>query len=722
MADKVYRSHLRNANFRGKQLVGADFSETDIRGVDFGNANLVGANFTNARAGLSPMWSVSLMALFFVLSCFSGLVSGYSGAFVGDLLNNLAYDTSFLGALSFILLAIFLIVVSWQGLGAEIATLVQIVFACLIATLAFLPNDSLELINAIVFTNLALGGALVGVTNMALAVAIAQVMALPQARVLAGISGLLGVVLGVLLGVREAESYPVAGLVGFAVISIGMYTSWQAMAEDKKSEIIRSLAVTIVAKGSTSFHGADLTNADFTSATLKSVDFRQAILTRTCWFKAKDLNYARLEGTYLENPTVLNLVANKDGREKNFDRLNLRRLNLQDANLQDASFINADLSETNLRNANLFGAKLAQAQLYRAVLTGARLTGAYIQNWGISTDTLLDRVTCEYIYMQLPTKDDPDPCRKPDDRNQTFDTGDFANFMAPIIKTLDLYQTQNFDMRQLGRNVKIIDLFHYRDIDPTAVAISIIQLAENHPEAELEVVALQGQDREKIRLQAKVTGDANRNQLSAEYFENYTAIQALPDRDRQTMMVRIAEKDDHIRRLESLLEKALQSAKLYVETQYTRGDTIMSQSQESKGNINISDTQGSVSGVAGAGENLSMTGVAIGEISGNVTNTIGKLPQSSELEQPGIKELLTELQVAIETDSNLSQEDKIEALEQLQTIAEAGQKPEDGAMQKMVKRAMKFLKGTIADLPSTVGLVQTCTKLFPLITKFFGIS
>jgi hypothetical protein len=115
-----------------------------------------------------------------------------------------------------------------------------------------------------------------------------------------------------------------------------------------------------------------------------------------------------------------------------------------------------------------------------------------------------------------------------------------------------------------------------------------------------------------------------------------------------------------------------------------------------------------------------MTG-AIGEISGNVTNTINQLPGSPEPDKPGIKELLTELQSAIEADSNLSDEDKAEALEQVKAIAEAGQKPEEGAMQKMAKNAMKFLKGTIADLPSTVELVQTCAKLLPLITKFFGL-
>ncbi len=117
-----------------------------------------------------------------------------------------------------------------------------------------------------------------------------------------------------------------------------------------------------------------------------------------------------------------------------------------------------------------------------------------------------------------------------------------------------------------------------------------------------------------------------------------------------------------------------------------------------------------------------MTGVALGAISGNVTNTINQLPESSEPDQPGIKELLTELQAAIEADTNLSDDDKAEALEQVKAIAEAGQKPEDGAMQKMAKSALKLLKGTIVDLPTTVQLVEVCGKVLPTIAKLFGLA
>jgi uncharacterized protein YjbI with pentapeptide repeats len=720
MAHEFYRANLRGADFKGKNLAGADFSHADIRGTNFCNAILVGANFSYARAGLRTLQAISLVALSLILSLFAGIISGYAGALIGDLLSTPADGFFFFGIVSSITLAIFLIVIFLQGLGATLAALAEIVAACLIAALAFFPENEpgKALIVGAMFTALALAGAIAGIGNMAVAVATGRVMALPKARAFTGFMAFIGAVLGALLGVRHDAAFPVTGLVALVAIAFGVYVGWQAIAGSRKYKIIYSLAIAIATKGGTSFRGANLTDANFTQATLKSVDFRKATLTRTCWFQAQNLDRARVEGTYLEDSIVRQLAITKEGQNQKFNHLNLRELNLKNANLQSASFISTNLSEATLQNANLRGAKLVQTQLYQATLIEACLTGACIENWGISTDTQLDEIKCEYVYMRLPTEDDPDPWRKPDKRNETFKEGDFADFIAPIIKTLDLYQTQDVDMRQVAKRFKTLDLFHYDGIDPTAAAIAVTHLAENHPEAELEVVALEGRGQEKIRLQAKVASDANRSELYTEYFEKYTEIKSLSYTDIQALLLGIKEKDERIYSLEKLLENAIKQPKFYVETYQNQGEFSMSQS---KGNINISGTQGNVSGVAAAGEDLSMTGVAMGAISGNVTNTINQLPDSLKPDKPGIKELLTELQSAIEADPNLSDEDKAEALEQVKAIAEAGQKPEDGAMQKMAKNAMKFLKGTIADLPSTVELVQTCGKLLPLITKFFGL-
>ncbi|WP_414575253.1 pentapeptide repeat-containing protein [Anabaena sp. CCY 9402-a] len=721
MANEFTNANLRGKDFRGKNLTGVDFSHADIRGANFSNAILVCVNFTSAKAGL-PIFRVIVSALLsLIVSLFAGLIAAYGGAIIGDLLSGNANISPGFGVIAIFTVTIFLIIILWQGLGLILATLAEVVAACAIILLALFPENEIGTSSAVgaILVILAIAGSIVGVMNMALAVAVARAMVLPGIVNLTGLIAVIGAFVGALLGVRsQVSAYIMAGIVGLVAIAFGFYVGRQAITGNPKYLLIRSLAISIVSQGGTSFRGANLTDANFTQANLKSVDLRQAILTRTCWFQSQNLAQARLEDTYLENSQLQQLVITKEGREQNFDRLNLRELNLENANLQDASFIGTDLSEANLQNANLVGAKLAQAQLYQTILNQACLTGAYIQNWGISTDTKLEDIKCDYIYMQLPTKDDPDPCRKPDNRRETFQAGDFAEFIAPIIKTLDLYQTQNIDPRQVANKFKTLDLFHYEGIDPTAAAIAVTQLAENHPEAELEIVALEGRGKDKIRLQAIVNNDANRSELYQEYFQKYAEIQSLPYSDLQTLLLGIKEKEERIQSLERLLENAIHQPKFYVETYQNQGEFFMSQS---KGNINISGSQGNISGISAVGENSAMTGVAIGAISGSVTNTINQLPASPEPDKPGIKELLTELQIAIEADKNLGDEDKEEALEQLKVIAEAGQKPEDGAMQKIAKTALKFLKGTIADLPTTEKLVEACGKLLPLITKFFGL-
>ena len=73
------------------------------------------------------------------------------------------------------------------------------------------------------------------------------------------------------------------------------------------------------------------------------------------------------------------------------------------------------------------------------------------------------------------------------------------------------------------------------------------------------------------------------------------------------------------------------------------------------------------------------------DISGILTNTINQLPASPQSDKPGIKELLTELQTAIEAETNLSDDDKAEALEQVKALAEVGQNPQEAQCKRRGK-------------------------------------
>ncbi|HEY9301326.1 MAG TPA: pentapeptide repeat-containing protein, partial [Phormidium sp.] len=271
----------------------------------------------------------------------------------------------------------------------------------------------------------------------------------------------------------SASAFAIAIAIASASASILLYSylGWRAIKGDPRDAWIRTIAIAFAATGGTNFRYANLTDTDFTKATLKNSDFRDAILTRTCFKGTKKLDFARPGKTYLNIPQVRDLVIKGQGQDKNFERLNLQGINLRGANLADANFISADFSNANLQDADLSRAKLVQTQLDKTDFTGATLTGAYIEDWGITRGTKFDGVRCEYVYMRLPTKYNPDPFRKPDNNEEFFADGEFGDFIKPIVDTLDLYHNQN--------------------VDPRAIAIAFKQLAENHPEAELEIVAIE---------------------------------------------------------------------------------------------------------------------------------------------------------------------------------------------------------------------------------------
>ena len=128
-------------------------------------------------------------------------------------------------------------------------------------------------------------------------------------------------------------------------------------------------------------------------------------------------------------------------------------------------------------------------------------------------------------------------------------------------------------------------------------------------------------------------------------------------------------------------------------------------------------------GIIQSGGAISAEQMAVGRnatVSGTVNKTIGQLQDSNAPEAPQLADLLKQLQTAIESEPNLKPEEKNEALEQLGKIAEAGQKPKEGEMQKLAKTANRTLKGMLLELPNATQFVEACSKVLPLIAKFFG--
>ncbi|MCW5315041.1 pentapeptide repeat-containing protein [Nostoc sp. KVJ3] len=622
--------NLRGRNFKGRQdLAGANFSYADIRGANFTNVNLTRANFSYAKAGLQRRWAIgaALVTVLLVLSALSK-------------------------SLIVALLIAPLVVISVAMVASRYNWAVALT-ANLVLTIA----GSIALILALIISVVLTGN--VSIFDVVLAGVVPLVLAFLGFIYLA-IVGSRGAI------ISTARARVEAGIVSFSI----------AIADE-------CLKTAIINTGGTSFRMADLTDANFIAATLKNTNFGSANVTHTCWLQAQKLDFARVGSTYLEKPQVRELVITGQGQDKNFEGLSLRGVNLQAANLADASFIGADLSEANFQDADLSRAKLKQTQLDGTNLTGATLTGAFIEDWGITNTTKLHGVRCEYVFMRLPTKEDPDPLRKPDNKQEVFADGDFADFIKPIFDTLDLY--------------------HNQGVDPRAVAIAFKNLAENHPEAELEIVAMEKRGDDKILLRAKTAAGSDKSQLSAEYFDDYNQLKALS----QSQQLLLVEKDKRIISLENMVDTALKQPKFY-----TQGDTNMSDIS----GINIQGSS-NVSGIAG---NNSIAN--LGTISGNVSIALNQLPDATGAEKPGIKELLSQLQDAIIQSTYLSEEDKAEALEQVKTLAEAGKTPQESTNQKTAKTAITMLKGIFTGLPAIASLIESTNKLLPAISKLFGLG
>ena len=562
MLKNYSRQNLKGGNFRGKDLTGADFSHCDIQGADFTNANLTGANFSHAdirsanftnatlrganfshaKAGLQRRRKFTLLISSFILAGISGLMSAYSGLWLRYLLfGDLRPKVTIIPGLTVIILyVIFTFLTLRIGVGKVLGvfSLAGAGIVALIGTLA----SSTGLTDA--WLSMALYGfefgavAVILALTVALAVSLAVAGDFPMIRTGAFAFVLVGAVArAVTLGERGSVEWTL--VVAVAGMLPANFISWQALAGDEKYALFRTIAIAIAAIGGTDFRGANLTDAHFSNATLKNADFRNANVTRTRWYRTDKLGWARVGDTILSNPAVRDLLVTGNGHDKSYAGVNLTGANLICADLRNADLRGANLSEANLQDADLSGAKLVQTQLDEADLTGATLTGATIEDWGITIATKLDGVRCEYVFMRVPTQDDPNPRRKPDDWRETFTDGDFADFITPIVKTLDLY--------------------HNQDVDPRAIAIAYRQLAENHPEAALDIVAMEkrGKNKDKFLLRVETSEGANHSELKREYFSNYRQIKSLP---RDNLLLLLAERDSQISRLERMIANALVSS------------------------------------------------------------------------------------------------------------------------------------------------------------------
>ena len=346
------------------------------------------------------------------------------------------------------------------------------------------------------------------------------------------------------------------------------------------------------------------------------------------------------------------------------------------------------MSGANLEGAWLERANLTKTQALNTNFNQAHLTGACLEAWNIDSTTQLDGAICDYVYLLNNQKE-----RRPN--SGEFALGEFTKLFEEVLNTVDL----------IFRN----------GIDWKAFVLSFNAVQAQNEGTELSLQSIENKGDGVVVARLNVSQDADKEKIHSDFMQSYElALKAVEERYKAELKA----KDEHIeiyRQQSSDMQaivSLLASRPINVDVKATANSKSMNESTDQSRKIQIGDISGDF--------NASGQALNLGDISGTVTNTINQLPASSEPDKPGIKELLSQLQTAI-NDPNLADDDKAQTLEQIKVLAEAGQNPNNEASQKQAKKAIGFLKVIAEALPSAAKLAELAKDILPAIAHFFGL-
>jgi len=296
-----------------------------------------------------------------------------------------------------------------------------------------------------------------------------------------------------------------------AVLGLSFYITFRCSARKKANNFISETAILFSSLGGTFFFEADLTDANFTRAILRSTNFKKTNLTRTCWYKAKHLNRARLSNSILADTSVRQLLVTSDGYNKNYERKNLRGANLTGINLNKANLKSADISQATLQSANLEKAILTQTQAIGTDFTNAKLTGACgLGKWNIDSTTTLEQVDCRFVYLLEKSEPETDDCERRPSSGE-FAPGEFTKLFQEVLHTVDL----------IFRN----------GIDWKAFVTAFNKVQVEHEGTEIAVQSIENKGDGVVLIRVNVSLETDKATIHSRFMQNYElAMKAIEDK------------------------------------------------------------------------------------------------------------------------------------------------------------------------------------------------
>jgi uncharacterized protein YjbI with pentapeptide repeats len=713
---------LRGMNLKGIDLSEADLSGTDIRGTNFTEAKLIGTQFVAAKAGIQRRWLLLqfllitiqvLIGSVFLTGIWSNGLSVFD-AYYNPPTDSLIIKRKFLetitGTIELIIGSVFLILTYLRsftvGLSSALATIAFFFlisfFSPFIVPVSVSAGEptTYEIISSIidpvaVISSFALTFAGTIIVCICVAVSLTNSFAY-LVSVLVAIS--ISTTFITLFDISNNDNLDYFGIVnwyGIIILYIGVFANLticyliakRAISGDSREKFIRNFSVWISSLGGTKFIRSNLNNSSFSKTVLKSAHLHQADLNRAKFHLSKKVNLSRFGKTILADYRVQNLLVTLRGHGQSYIGVNLKGAYLAGADLTDANFTEADLSHATLEGADLQRANFTKTQALGTQFRQADLTGACLESWNIDSTTQLTDAMCEHIYLLNNHQE-----RRPN--SGSFQPGEFTKLFEEVLDT--------------------IDLIFQNGIDWKAFLQTFRQVQVTHDGAELAIQSIENKGDGVVVVKLNAAPDADKEAVHQSFMQGYhTALKEAEDRYKDQLHAKEEQIQDYRAQNANMQEvvKLLAARPINVDVKAFAQSRAMQGNDESQ-NFNV---QGDFS------INAQNSVVNLRDISGKVSNQISQLSRQVSADQPNIKDLLTQLKAAIESDAELSTDDKADALAEVGELATAAQNPQESTMQKVAKGAMNGLKGIASSLSDASKLAAACKELLPLIMGIFGL-
>ena len=462
---------LRCQSFKGENLTGADFSNAHIQSANFEGATLKGTKFISAKAGLTGFRSKLILFLSWIFLVIPGVLAVCNSAYLLGLL--LYYVKPEFKIIPIILLFFGGLVMINKFINHKINFLQNANFQFLILSILGGATLLSVIVRALFSSNsnslietLALAWYLAWYANISLMIAGAITGAIPQFKATARtVTIILAVGLSIVgtawKTVNLSEDLGSSPMAIASIMTVAfVYSGWNFIKKPEHpnyhDDWLRRTTTWITTFGGTSFRGSDLTEADFSGASLENTDLYTFAYLRANFHHAKNLFISKLPDKFdIFYPELLNLAVKHEWHEKlnasttmeyglpkilpgviqginlkgatltscsrdylknvifcdcdlrnvNLSELDLRQTTFQDCLLNGIILTNTNMIELNIKGFDLSDADLSGANLTRVDALGtnfsrANLTGACIEDWHINHETKLDQVKCDFINLR----------------------------------------------------------------------------------------------------------------------------------------------------------------------------------------------------------------------------------------------------------------------------------------------------------------------------------